>query len=229
MWCKLPKRVSEEHVDALVTRIMNDESTLQKDGLFNKKFFSDLISSQSNLDLLKLIHLDLWPQMSYGSSFALPVIDHATLLIKKRNAVETGLHQDRIYWTNRERSATLFSVWIALEDMTFDKGGIMFSEETRVAIDDMNRFNSGLLYEHIEVKTAPGGFPLVIADPLASRLKQSMHCVELKKGEAIAFDSFEPHMSGENTQNLPRLAMKIAYCEGQKRTKYLTKIERFKD
>ena len=105
----------------------------------------------------------------------------------------------------------------------------MFSEETRVAIDDMKRFNSGLLYEHIEVKTAPGGFPLVIADPMASRLKQSIHCVDLKKGEAIAFDSFEPHMSGENTQNLPRLAMKIAYCEGQKRTKYLTKIERFKD
>ena len=40
MRCKLPKRVSEEHVDALVTRIMKDESTSQNDGLF-KKIFSD--------------------------------------------------------------------------------------------------------------------------------------------------------------------------------------------
>ena len=73
----------------------------------------------------------------------------------------------------------------------------MFSEETRVALDDMNRFNSGSLYEHIEVKTAPGRFPLVTADPIATRLKQSIHCLELKRGEAIALDSFEPHVSGE--------------------------------
>jgi hypothetical protein len=229
MWCKLPKRVSEEHVDALVTRIMKDESTQRNDGLFNKTFFSDNTPTQSNLDLLKLIHSDVWPQLSYGSTFELPVIDHATLLIKKRNSVEIGLHQDRVYWVNKEQTATLFSVWIALEDMTYEKGGIMLSEGTRTEIIDMNRFNMGLLHEHIDVKTAPGGFPLVIANPLASRLKQSIRCIELKKGEAIAFDSFEPHMSGKNIHSSPRLAMKITYCEGKKRTKYLIKIGQLKD
>ena len=229
MWCKLTKRISEEHVDALITRIMEDECTSRKDGLFNKTFFSNYTPTQSNIDLLKLIHSDVWPQLSYGPNFELPVIDHATLLIKKINSVETELHQDRVYWINKEQTATLFSVWIALEDMTYEKGGIMLSEGTRTEIVDMHRFNNGLLHEHINVKTAPGGFPLVIANPLASRLKQSIRCVELKKGEAIAFDSFEPHMSGKNIQSSPRLAMKIAYCEGKKRSKYLIKIRQLRD
>ena len=229
MWCKLPKRVSEEHVDALVTRIMKNECISRKDGLFNKKFFSNYTPAQSNLDLLKLIHSDVWPQLSYGSTFELPVIDHATLLIKKRNSVATGLHQDRVYWINKEQTATLFSVWIALEDMTYENGGIMLSEGTRREIVDMNQFNTGLLHEHTNVKTSLGEFPLVMANPLASRLKQSIRCVELKKGEAIAFDSFEPHMSGKNIQSSPRLAMKITYCEGKKRSKYLIKIGQLRD
>jgi len=91
----------------------------------------------------------------------------------------------------------------------------MLSEGTRTEIVDMNRFNTELLHEHIDVKNAPGGFPLVIAHPLASRLKQSIRWVELKKGEAIAFDSFEPHMLGKNIHRSPRLAMKITYCEGK--------------
>lgn len=229
MWCKLTKRVSEEHVDSLVTRIMKNESISRKDGLFNKKFFSDDTPSLSNLDLLKLIHSEVWPQLSYGSTFELPVIDHATLLIKKINSAATELHQDRVYWINKEQTATLFSVWIALEDMTYEKGGIMLSEGTRTEIVDMKRFNTGLLHDHIDVKTSLGEFPLVIANPLASRLKESIRCVELKKGEAIAFDSFEPHMSGRNIQSSPRLAMKITYCEGQKRTKYLIKVGQLED
>ena len=229
MWCKLTKRVSEEHVDSLVTRIMKNESISRKDGLFNKKFFSDDTPSQSNLDLLKLIHSEVWPQLSYGSTFELPVIDHATLLIKKINSAATELHQDRVYWINKEQTATLFSVWIALEDMTYEKGGIMLSEGTRTEIVDMKRFNTGLLHDHIDVKTSLGEFPLVIPNPLASRLKESIRCVELKKGEAIAFDSFEPHMSGRNIQSSPRLAMKITYCEGQKRTKYLIKVGQLED
>ena len=105
----------------------------------------------------------------------------------------------------------------------------MLSEGTRTEIVDMKRFNTGLLHDHIDVKTSLGEFPLVIPNPLASRLKESIRCVELKKGEAIAFDSFEPHMSGRNIQSSPRLAMKITYCEGQKRTKYLIKVGQLED
>ena len=113
--------------------------------------------------------------------------------------------------------------------MTYEKGGILLSEGTRTEIVDMNRFKTGLLHGHIEVQTAADGFPVVIANPLASRLKQSIRWVALKKAKAIAFDSFEPHMSGKNIHSSPRLAMETTYCEGKKRTKYLIKIGQLKD
>ena len=50
----------------------------------------------------------------------------------------------------------------------------------------------------------------------------------MAKGEAIAFDSFEPHMTGANTTRTPRLAMKIAYAEGKEntqKTRYLMRTD----
>ena len=52
-----------------------------------------------------------------------------------------------------------------------------------------------------------------------------MGLVDLAKGEAVAFDSFEPHMSGSNVTLNPRLAMKIAYAEGKEKTRYLTRTD----
>ena len=45
-------------------------------------------------------------------------------------------------------------------------------------------------------------------------LEKTMVLIELKKGESVAFDSYEPHMAATNTTNTPRFAMKIAYADG---------------
>lgn len=119
----------------------------------------------------------------------------------------------------------MFSVWIALEDMSEDKGGLMMSLDNEVGVSQMSSFNTGSILEHEEGAEPEGGFPISIADRTASRIADSMGFVDLGKGKAIAFDSFEPHMSGPNTTPTPRLAMKIAYAEGKEKTRYLTRID----
>ena len=52
-----------------------------------------------------------------------------------------------------------------------------------------------------------------------------MKFISMAKGEAVAFDSFEPHMSGPNVTPTPRLAMKVAYAEGRERAGYLTRVD----
>ena len=56
-------------------------------------------------------------------------------------------------------------------------------------------------------------------------MAESMGFISMSKGEVVAFDSFEPHMSGPNSAPNPRLAMKIAYAEGRQRTHYLTRTD----
>ena len=158
-------------------------------------------------------------------AFDVPVIDHASLLIKAAGAAGTALHQDRPYWVGRDASPSIFSVWIALEEMSEEKGGLMVSLENEVGVSEMSSFNTGAILEHEEGTDLEGGFPISIPGRTASRMAESMGFVGLAKGEAIAFDSFEPHMSAPNTTPTPRLAMKIAYAEGKEKTHYLTQVD----
>ena len=158
-------------------------------------------------------------------AFDVPVIDHASLLIKGAGAAKTALHQDRPYWLGKEASPTVFSVWIALEDMSKERGGLMLSRENQVGVNVISSFNTGSMLEHEQGTELEGGFPITIAGQIASRMAQSMQFVRMEKGDAVAFDSFEPHMSGPNTTPTPRLAMKIAYAEGKDKTRYLTRTD----
>lgn len=190
-----------------------------------KEFFENNLREQSNFDLLKLLHGEIWPEISNVVAFDLPVIDHASLLIKGAGAARTAMHQDRPYWIGREASPSIFSVWIALEDMSEEKGGLMVSLDNEVGVDQMSSFNTGSILEHEEGGEPEGGFPISIPDRTASLVAESMGFVDMVKGQAIAFDSFEPHMSGPNTTPTPRLAMKIAYAEGKEKTRYLTRVD----
>ena len=228
MWCRLTSRVSDENIDALLGRadgIVSSSGNKNSLHWVGKDFFVSELPEDNNFDLLRLFHLEIWPEISNMVAFDVPVIDHASLLIKGAGAARTALHQDRPYWIGKEASPTIFSVWIALEDMSEERGGLMLSRENQVGVSEMSSFNTGSILEHEEGTEPAGGFPISIPHEIASRLAESMGLVDLAKGEAVAFDSFEPHMSGPNITPTPRLAMKIAYAEGRETTRYLTRTD----
>jgi hypothetical protein len=109
--------------------------------------------------------------------------------------------------------------------MSKDNGGLMLGLENQVGVGEMSSFNTGSILEHEECEVPAGGFPITITDQTASRMTESMGVIGMVRGEAIAFDSFEPHMSGPNTTPIPRLAMKITYAEGREKIKYLARTD----
>ena len=228
MWCKLTSRVSDENIDSLLARadaIVSTSGHQESVHWVGKDFFVAKSPKDDNFDLLRLFHLEIWPEISSMVAFDVPVIDHASLLIKGAGAAGTAIHQDRPYWVRKEASPTIFSVWIALEDMSKERGGLMLSRDNQVGVSEMSSFNTGSILEHEQGTGPVGGFPISIPDRIASQMAESMKFIGMARGEAIAFDSFEPHMSGPNTTPTPRLAMKIAYAEGKEKTKYLTRTD----
>ncbi len=228
MWCRLTSRVSDENIDALLGRadvLVSSSGNKESLHWVGKDFFVGALPEDNNFDLLRLFHLEIWTEISNMVAFDVPVIDHASLLIKGAGAARTALHQDRPYWIGKEASPTIFSVWIALEDMSEERGGLMLSRQNQVAVSEMSSFNTGSILEHEEGTEPAGGFPISIPHRIASRMAESMGLVDLTRGEAVAFDSFEPHMSGPNVTLNPRLAMKIAYAEGKEKTRYLTRTD----
>ena len=227
MWCRLTSRVADEHVDALLGRAdavvssSDHQETVNWDG---KDFFVGESPRDNNFDLLRQFHLEIWPEIFNVVAFEVPVIDHASLLIKGAGAAGTAIHQDRPYWVRKEASPTIFSVWIALEKMSKERGGLMLCHDNQVGVSEMTSFNTGSVLEH-EQGPPSGGFPISIPHHIAARMAESMRFVDMAKGEAVAFDSFEPHMSRPNTSATPRLAMKIAYAEGKDKTHYLTRTD----
>lgn len=225
MWSKLESRVSDEHIDALLRRTGEFVTTSDTKAVdfSGKDFFAGPMPQDNNFDLLRLIHLDIWPEISDIVGFDVPVIEHANLMIKNVGGAATRMHQDSAYWAGREIAASIFSVWIALEDMSAEKGGLKLSAPNQVGVSEMSTFNTGSTLEHERIDDPAGGFPILLTAPIASELAETMELVDLAKGEAVAFDSYEPHMSGPNTTQAPRLAMKIAYAEGRDKARYLTR------
>ena len=228
MWCRLTSRVSDENIDALLGRagvVVSSSGNRESLHWVGKDFFVSELPENDNFDLLRRLHRELWPEISSVVAFDVPVIDHASLLIKGAGAAGTAIHQDRPYWLGKEASPTIFSVWIALEDMSTERGGLMLSRENEVGVSEMSSFNTGSILEHEQSGEPAGGFPISLTDQVASRMAESMRFIGMAKGEAVAFDSFEPHMSGPNVTPDPRLAMKIAYAEGKEKTRYLTRTD----
>ena len=231
MWSKLKPPVSHEKIDRMLDRAKavvanTDRTEIVESG---KEFFGGEPAGTGNFDFLKQIHLDVWPAISNQFDFKMPVIDHSLLLIKKSGGAGTKMHQDRAYWLRREAVPSIFSVWIALDDIVEANGSLLLSRNNEVSPDDLSTFNTGQLLAHEEVPESDGIFPLLIPKKIASGLAESMQPIEMAKGDAIAFDSIEPHMSSANTAATPRLAMKIAYAEGEGKTHFLTQVDELED
>ena len=227
MWCRLPFRISTNAIDSLLERADGLISAAQQDNsvTFGKDFFGRIDSENNNLDLLQQLHQDFWPEIADIVDLKVPVVDHTILLIKGAGAPGTALHQDRVYWVGRDPTPTIFSVWIALEDLTEEKGGLILSPDNQVCVSGMSAFNTGAILEHAEDYKQPGGFPITIPPVAATEMKQSMEFISLAKGEALAFDSFEAHTTGPNQTSTPRLAMKISYSDGADKDYYLIRTD----
>lgn len=227
MWCRLKTRFAQPSIDRLLNRAApmlrtHDKKEIDSSG---KQFFGKDTSGSANLDLLHDLHRQIWPEVQESVGFRQPVIDHCYLLIKNPRGAATQLHQDRPYWIGKEPVATIISVWIALDAITETNGGLRLSRANEVDVFAMSSFNNGAVYEHVQVAESDGSFPLLIAEPVASNLAHTMEPVEMVKGEAIAFDSFEPHMSSSNSSPAPRRAMKIAYGEDQGNQHHLIGVD----
>ena len=223
MWCKIDTAISSASNELILDRIgaVISRPDPSKHVFANKSFFSNEPPENNNLDLLKLLHEEIWGKITHLVNFKDPVIDHASLLIKPPGSPETKLHQDRPYWIKREGVPSIFSVWIALKDMTEENGGLLVSADNEVGLEGIVNFNSGKELPHTQIDDPVGGFPLIIEKDVASQLVPNMKFIPLKKGQAIAFDSFEPHKSGSNFSKHSRLAMKIAYADGANCSHYL--------
>ena len=223
MWATSENILSSEIIENLLYRADYLISSNEGDQhvFVDKDFFSNNGTKSRNLDVLNSIHQSVWPKISEQLAYKEPVIDHAVLLFKKPGGVETEWHQDRAYWAKRDEKASIISVWIALEDITEERGALNLVKGNEVDLSSISEFNNGSLLDHELVEDKKGGFPLLIKSELIPEIESDVEIINLKRGSAVMFDSFEPHMSRENISNTPRLAMKIAYSEREHKDYFL--------
>ena len=226
MWAISEDILSDELINEILDRAdyLISSNDLEKHVFVDKDFFSNNGDEPRNLDILNNIHKAVWSKISESFPYHEPVIDHAVLLFKKPGGAETEWHQDRAYWATRDENASIFSVWIALEDITEERGALNLIKSNEVSMSEIGNFNNGKLIDHELIEDKKGGFPLLIEGGLIPKIESDKEVVNLKRGSAVLFDSFEPHMSRENSSNTPRLAMKIAYSEREDKDYFLISV-----
>ena len=226
MWAISEDILSDELINEILDRAeyLISSNDLEKHVFVDKDFFSNNGDEPRNLDILNNIHKAVWSKISESFPYHEPVIDHAVLLFKKPGGVETEWHQDRAYWATRDENASIFSVWIALEDITEERGALNLIKSNEVSMSEIGNFNNGKLIDHELIEDKKGGFPLLIEGGMIPKIESDKEVVNLKCGSAVLFDSFEPHMSRENSSNTPRLAMKIAYSEREDKDYFLISV-----
>ena len=226
MWAISEDILSDELINEILDRAdyLISSNDLEKHVFVDKDFFSNNGDEPRNLDILNNIHKAVWSKISESFPYHEPVIDHAVLLFKKPGGAETEWHQDRAYWATRDENASIFSVWIALEDIAEERGALNLVKSNEVSMSEIGNFNNGKLIDHELIEDKKGGFPLLIEGGLIPKIDSDKEVVNLKCGSAVLFDSFEPHMSRENSSNTPRLAMKIAYSEREDKDYFLISV-----
>ncbi len=226
MWAISEDILSDELINEILDRAnyLISSNDREKHVFVDKDFFSNNGDEPRNLDILNNIHKAVWSQISESFPYHEPVIDHAVLLFKEPGGVKTEWHQDRAYWATRDENASIFSVWIALEDITEERGALNLIKSNEVSMSEIGNFNNGKLIDHELIEDKKGGFPLLIEGGLIPKIESDKEVVNLKCGSAVLFDSFEPHMSRENSSNTPRLAMKIAYSEREDKDYFLISV-----
>ena len=102
-----------------------------------------------------------------------------------RDSVETEWHQDRAYWATRDENASIFSVWIALEDITEERGALNLIKSNEVSMSEIGNFNNGKLIDHELIEDKKGGFPLLIEGGLIPKIESDK---TITTGQLVVFN-----------------------------------------
>ena len=182
MWAISEDILSDELINEILDRAdyLISSNDREKHVFVDKDFFSNNGDEPRNLDILNNIHKAVWSKISESFPYHEPVIDHAVLLFKKPGGVETGWHQDRAYWATRDENASIFSVWIALEDITEERGALNLIKSNEVSMSEIGNFNNGKLIDHELIEDKKGGFPLLIEGGLIPKIESDKEVVNLK-------------------------------------------------
>lgn len=139
-----------------------------------------------------------------------PNIDHAYLLLKPPGGNKTPPHQDRPFWEKKEpKISSMITCWIALQDIDEKNGCLELGDNLSSNLCDFNKNQK--LYEHKILGSKSGNFNYILNDKKFDSKK--LKPLSIRKGDLIAFDSFEVHSSTENLSSSHRLSLKIVFRE----------------
>ena len=208
MWFRIPNALSDATIDAILSKSgaiaqTHEDRRFVKAG---KTFFRD------NSKLLMSVHDDVAKAMGLAELAPRQAINHAFLLYKSGPGPATRCHQDRPYWFDIEPECTMFTLWLALGDVTESMGSLTLSPDNEVhAPTFFSGYKSGHLLDHEDDQYGGGGFTITLPDDVAESLAKDLRPQPMKRGDLVVFDAFEPHASTANEEATTRLAMKIVY------------------
>lgn len=217
MWFRIENALSDQVIDTVLAKSGAIAQT-QEDRHFvkaGKTFFND------NPKLLLSIHEEVAQAMNLAAHAPGLAINHSFLLYKSGPGPATRCHQDRPYWLDIEPSCTMFTVWLALGDVTQTMGSLTLNPDTEVdAATFFAGYREGEMLEHVDDQYGGGGFTITLPDAVADTLAKDLRAQPMKRGDLVVFDAFEPHASTANDEATTRLAMKIVYGDPDSMAEY---------
>jgi ectoine hydroxylase-related dioxygenase (phytanoyl-CoA dioxygenase family) len=206
------KILSDETCDKIINKITNEYFKKEKTHFVRegKEFFFKNIS---NLKLLKEVVQKICERINFEKFDNSLYIDHAFLLLKPGGGNATTCHQDRPFWIKKEinnNQVSMFTCWVALEQILENKGCLLVYSEKEVDIKSFNTIN--LIFNHKDNRLKSGNFSWSIDDSRIDANK--LRSVEVSKGDIVAFDAFEVHSSTNNITDKHRLSFKIVFRRG---------------
>lgn len=169
----------------------------------NKNLVYSPFSSFGTRSLLKKIYKHEIVQKIFSSrEFRQPFIEHVKVLGKAGGGADTPWHQDSDFWKDRDPKKTMFTVWIAITDVTIQNGCMIMAEAN---IDDS-----------LPHKIVRNGKERELENADFFDSGSVMQC-ELKPGDALVFNSTAPHCALPNVTQDARLAIKVVFQDFHQR------------
>lgn len=208
MWFRIENALSDRMIESVLSK-SGAIARMQEDRHFvkaGKTFFND------NPRLLLSIHEEVSKALGLADHAPALAINHGFLLYKSGPGPATRCHQDRPYWLDIEPSCTMFTVWLALGDVSETMGSLTLNPDTEVhPTTFFAGYRRGELLEHVDDQYGGGGFTITLPEDVARTLEKGLRPQPMKRGDLVVFDAFEPHASTANDEATTRLAMKIVY------------------
>lgn len=218
MWFRVPTAITDSAIDAVLLKSGAIADT-QEDRHFvaaGKTFFRD------HQKLLLGVHREVAQALDLSKFVPRHAINHSFLLYKSGPGPATRCHQDRPYWLDIEPDCTMFTVWVALEDVTENMGALTLNPANEVDLETFfSGYKSGTLLDHRDDQYGGGGFSITLPDDVAAQFAADFVPQPMKRGDIVVFDAFEPHASTDNAADTTRLAMKLVYGDPDSMASYL--------